>query len=124
MSFGYGISDLITTSTLAWRIYKTCKDLSDGFKSISSEVASLHVVLKEVEESLSVQRLNSAQGTQLRVLGEGCSNVLKDLKLLMEKYNSLGTKSQQTWDRMKWGWENTQFIRECAYIEYHYAQCF
>ena len=112
MSFGYGVSDIITTSALAWQIYRTCKDSSDDFKNISSEVASLHVVLKEVEDSLSSQSLNGGQEAQLIILNDGCSDVLKDLDKLLKKYHSLGTKSQRTWDRMKWDLEDTQAIRE------------
>lgn len=112
MSFGYGVSDLITTSTLAWRIYRTCKDSSDDFRAISSEVASLHIVLKEIEETLSDQSLTSGQETQLSVLTDGCSAVLDDLDKLLKKYHGLGTQSQRTWDRMKWGLEDIQAIRE------------
>lgn len=112
MSFGFGIGDFITISTLAWRTYKSCKDSSDNFNSISSEVASLHIVLKEVEESLSGQTLSGSQETQLRTLGNGCNDVLNDLNMLVEKYNSFGTNSQRTWDRVKWGREDIQSIRE------------
>ena len=89
-----------------------CKDSSNDFRNISSEVASLHVILKELEENLSDQSMNSHQQAQLNVLGDGCNEVLKDLDNLLKRYQRLGTKSQRTWDRMKWGLEDIQTIRD------------
>jgi hypothetical protein len=112
MSFGFSISDFVTISAFAWKIYKSCKDSSDGFKSISSDVAGLHIVLKETEENLSEQNLDADQERRLNDLCAGCNGVLKDLDSLLERYNSLGTKSQRTWDRMKWGLEDISDMRE------------
>ena len=42
---------------------------------------------------------------------EGCEKVLVDLQNLVEKYESLGTQSKRTWDRMRWGNEDVAEIR-------------
>lgn len=112
MSFGFSLSDFITVPTFAWNVYKACKDSSDDFKNISTEVVSLHIVLKETAEFLSQDTLNKDQETRLTSLGRGCYDVLKDLDDLLQRYNSLGTKSQRTWDRMRWGLEPISDLRE------------
>ena len=113
MSFGYSVSDLVSTSALAWKIYKACKDSPGEFKNISSEVISLHIVLKEVQDSLTCQHLNPRQEAQLASVGEGCNDVLKDLDKLLKKYGSLGTsKGSRVWDRMKWGFEDVKTMRD------------
>lgn len=113
MSFGYSVSDLVSTTALAWKIYKACKDSSSEFKNISSEVVTLHIVLKEVHDSLICQRLTQHQEAELESVGKGCNDVLKDLEKLLKKYGSVGTaKSLRVWDRMKWGLEDVKSMRD------------
>ena len=111
MSFGVGIGDIISVSTLAWKLFKSCKDAPGEFKNVASEVVSLHVVLKETEELIAEGNLSTHQATQLQHLTDGCQNVLQDLTGLLKKYQSLGTKSQRTWDRLKWGSEGIANVR-------------
>lgn len=93
MSYGYAVGDVIAVSTLAWKLYRVCKDSSNDFKSISGEVASLHVLLKDLEENISDQSMNTSQQAQLGVIGGGCTEVLNELDDLRKKYKRLGTKS-------------------------------
>ncbi|KAI9805505.1 MAG: hypothetical protein M1825_000756 [Sarcosagium campestre] len=113
MSFGFGVTDVITISRLAWKVYKTCKDSSDDFKRISTEVASLHVILKETEEFLGEKDngLTDARQERLQVLLESATDVLHDLDRLLVGYDSLGTHSQRTWDRLRWGLEDIADVR-------------
>ncbi|MCJ1463945.1 hypothetical protein MMC07_002555 [Pseudocyphellaria aurata] len=103
MSFGFSVGDFAALGQLAWRIYKACKDAPESFKNISQEVSSLHLVLKEVEETLSNSALSVPQQSRLESVGDGCRVVLQDLQFSLDKYNSLGTKSKRTWDRLGWG---------------------
>ncbi|KAK0513111.1 hypothetical protein JMJ35_004097 [Cladonia borealis] len=82
---GFGVGDFVAVSTLAWNVYKSCKAAPGSFINISNEVLSLYAVLKEADET--------------------------DLQALVDKYESLGTQSKRTWDRMKWGTENVTEIR-------------
>jgi hypothetical protein len=111
MSFGYGVGDLLAIGTLAWKVYKSCKGASESFRDISSEVLSLHVVVKEAEDIVFAQTLPLAKQEQLRVVGDGCRHVLEDLDNLVKKYQSLGTQSKRTWDRMRWGAEDISELR-------------
>lgn len=112
MSFGFSASDIVTISTLAWKTYKTCKGSSDEFKRIASEVASLHCVLKETEELLDEDSgLSPSRRARLTVILETSSEVLSDLSGQLTKYESLGTHSQRTWDRLRWGLEDVSDVR-------------
>lgn len=112
MSFGIGAGDIIQISTLAWNLYKNCKESSEEFKRISHEVASLHVVLKETEEFLEESKaLSPTRSQRLNTLVEGCKDILAELKRMLDSYESLGTQAQRTWDRMRWGLEDLSEVR-------------
>lgn len=111
MSFGYSISDVVFLSNLAWKTYNSCKEAPDSFANVRQETLSLHAVLKETEEVLSECNLTPAQQQRLHTLCDGCKSVLEDLDGLIQKYQNLGTNSQRTWDRLKWGMENTNDLR-------------
>lgn len=112
MSFGFGVTDILTVSSLAWTVYKTCKESSDDFKRVSTEVASLHVILKETEEFLREDNgLNETRRSRLAMLVELSTDVLNDLKRQLSGYERLGTHSQRTWDRLRWGLEDIADIR-------------
>jgi hypothetical protein len=53
MSFGFGVSDFVALGTLAWQVYRSCRDAPENFGNVSQDVLSLHAVLREVEEDLS-----------------------------------------------------------------------
>ena len=71
----------------------------------------MHAVLKEGEETLFTHPLPPARAERLSAIKDGCDRVLADLESLVQKYESLGTQSKRTWDRMKWGNEDIAEIR-------------
>ncbi|PGH33792.1 hypothetical protein GX50_03361 [[Emmonsia] crescens] len=129
MSFGYSVTDLISLTTLSWKLYKSCKSAPSSFASLSSEVLSLHAVLKEAEETLlpgsqshdGYATGNAPPGTpaalsptaqeNLRVIADGCNGVLVDLQSLIDRYESLGRKKSNAWGRVKWGAEDIAELR-------------
>ncbi|KLJ07148.1 hypothetical protein EMPG_17362 [Blastomyces silverae] len=130
MSFGYSVADLISLTTLSWKLYKSCKSAPSSFASLSSEVLSLHAVLREAEEALfpSGQSHDCTAGKiactcttpaalppsaqeNLRVIADGCNGVLVDLQSLIDRYESLGRKRSNTWGRVKWGAEDVGELR-------------
>jgi hypothetical protein len=111
MSFGYGVGDFIAVGALAWNVYKSCKEAPESYGRISLEVLSLHAVLKEAEETVFVQPLSPTKREHLKAVGDGCYCVLKDLDNLCQKYQSLGTQSKRTWDRMRLGTEDIAELR-------------
>jgi hypothetical protein len=102
MSFGFSVGDFIAVGSLAWKVYKSCKDAPESFKNISLEVLSLHAVLKETEETLLGHPLPPSKVAGLATVTNGCKDVLQNLESLIVKYESLGSNSRRTWDRMRW----------------------
>ena len=100
MSFGFSVGDFLAVAQLSWKIYKKCKDSPEDYVELSSEVGALHNVMKETEELFSQQDLTPQQANRLLACQQGCEKVLNDLDGLLVKYESLGTKSRRTFDRI------------------------
>jgi len=112
MNAGYGIGDIIAVSQLAWSVYTSCKEAPSNFGSISSEVHSLHIVLKKTEEVFLTRQLNGdTEG--LRELVIGCREVLTDLENLLAKFKRLGDgNSMVTLNRFRWSQGNVTALRD------------
>ena len=114
MSLGLGLCDFVAIPAYAWKVYKACKSSSEEFNNVATEVASLHIVLKETQDHISERGANVGpdREAQLTILGKGCQEVLQDLERLLIRYESLGTHTQRTWDRMRWGAEDIATARQ------------
>lgn len=103
MSFGLSASDLIALPNFAWQVYKKCRESSDDFSELSSEVASLHAVLTELNTLVRQCPLISQTSSKtLGIVLQGCHNVLKALEVQLAKYRSLGTNNKRMRDRTRW----------------------
>lgn len=111
MSFGFSVGDFLAVGQLSWKVYKKCKASSGSYLELSNEVGALHNVMKETEELFSQQDLTPPQENRLLACQQGCGDVLKDLDSLLIKYESLGTNSQRTFDRMGFGTQDMNEIR-------------
>lgn len=111
MSLGFGFGDFVATGSLCWTVYKKCKDSPTIYKELASEVGALYTIIKEIEELLSQQELDSQQKSKLEFSSRGCHSVLQDLDKLLSKYDSLGTNSHRTFDRTGFGLEDMNSIR-------------
>ncbi|TAQ83149.1 hypothetical protein B7494_g8527 [Chlorociboria aeruginascens] len=109
LSESFHLRDLIAVGQLAWTVYKSCRDAPESFGKISLEVSSLYAVLEHVKETFSGHQLSETERNRLRIITDGCNDVLRDLQSLIDKYQTLGTKSKRTWDRMRW---NSECISE------------
>ncbi|KFA71406.1 hypothetical protein S40288_04315 [Stachybotrys chartarum IBT 40288] len=112
MSLGVGVGDVILVSSLAWKLYKSCKDSSEEFQQVSMDLMSLHAVLRETEDYLQEHSdLPASRVNRLQILCSGCNPVLTELEALFNKYESLGTQQQRTWDRVRWGLKDLTDLR-------------
>jgi hypothetical protein len=112
MSFGIGIGDIAVVSGLAWRLVKACKESSEDFRRLSTELVSLHAVLLETKDYLEEHKdLGVSRRHRLEILCHGCSDALGVLEGLVNRYESLGTHAQRTWDRMRFGLKDLSDVR-------------
>jgi hypothetical protein len=94
MSFGYGISDFLALSKLAWDVVQNSSKACGAHAELTREAKSLHIVLQRVElevekpESL-LNRKDDNRREELVTLCSDCNGVLRVLQNLLEKYNAL-----------------------------------
>lgn len=110
MSFGASASDVLLCYQLAHKVWKGCREAPSDFKAVCTEVASLHLVLNEARET--AHDLSASKEEDLRQLINGCKSVLQELEELLQRYQSLGTQSRRTWDRIRWVKEPVEDIRQ------------
>ena len=55
---GVGVGDFVAVGTLAWNVYKAAKGAPEAFNQIHDDMLSLHVVLKEAEETVGKSPLD------------------------------------------------------------------
>ena len=137
--FGVGVGDVVVVATFAWNIYKACtfltyrfflsatnepfltamtgKDASGGFEEVAHEVVTLHTALKELEDETRnpesiLNRSGDDKKRELEEIVKNCRSVLQQLEKLLSKYKSLGTDRKRVWDRIKFGREGLQDLRE------------
>ena len=112
MSFGFGVGDVIQITEICWKVYKKCSESPGVYKQLAGEVSSLHSVLKETEELVGQQTLSKRQRDRLLPCQESCDKLLKELDVMISKYESLGTKSQRVFDRMGMANQDVPEIRQ------------
>ena len=105
MSFGLSASDFIALPSFAWQVYKSCRDSSGDFRELSSEVASLHAVLCEVNALVGQYSLREESIERVGLVLKGCRDVLKNIETQLARYKSLGTDKKRMRDRARWAME-------------------
>jgi hypothetical protein len=110
---GYSIGDIIASSKLAWELYCKFKNSTTDYRDISCELASVHLTLKETHQNLCHESssLTPDQELHLSTITNGCNDILRKLEAKWETYDSLGTRTQRTWDRLRFAKEDVTALR-------------
>lgn len=110
---GYSIGDIIASSKLAWELYCRFKNSTTDFHDISRELALVHLTLKETHQNLCHESssLTPDQELHLSTITNGCNDILRKLEAKWKTYDSLGTRSQRTWDRLRFAKEDVTALR-------------
>ncbi|KAF2260827.1 hypothetical protein CC78DRAFT_547160 [Lojkania enalia] len=113
MSLGIGAGDFIAIPALAWKIYRMCKDSSDEFRRIATQVESLHTALLETQDYLDDGiELSRSRKDRLTKLKASIMETLTELQALLDEYESKPTSWQRAWDSLRMGLENVSSIRD------------
>lgn len=105
------IGAVTSLCTLAWQVCKYCKNASGSFKGVSSELLSLHAVLRETNENLSRSSLSEARIARLTTVIHSCREVAKEVEVLVTKYKKLDNKTQRVWHNVGWHTEDLTELR-------------
>lgn len=110
MSFGYGIGDIITVTTLALKAVQNTRQACGQYDELTREVTSLHIVLSrlrhESETPLSLLlQLSDNEKLELSHVVNGCGEILKVLNAILEKYGTFSEDRSVTklWQRVRFG---------------------
>lgn len=109
---GVSVGDFFLVSKVAWQLYKSCKESPAEFSSLSADVVNLYNVLVETEDNVVQRSLRPDQQDRLRGITAACRELLAGLEKLLRRCDSLGPKTQRTWDRMRWCSEDISGIRD------------
>jgi hypothetical protein len=111
MSFGYGVGDIITVSTLAWKVIQRTRQALGQYNELTREVTSLHIVLKKLQAENTkpeswLHKIEDSERQDLESIVNGCSHVLQDLDQLLDKYGALRSDQSSVtklWQRVRFG---------------------
>ena len=84
---------------------------SESFKQVQNELGSLLAVLETTEDNSNELRFDADHHPHLCTLSQNCHQVLQDLQRLKARFDSMGTKTQPTWERMGMGTDDLEDIR-------------
>ncbi|KAH8784532.1 hypothetical protein F5882DRAFT_404444 [Hyaloscypha sp. PMI_1271] len=113
MSFGYALGDFVLLTQLAWDVVQNSRKACGAHDELTSEVASLHIVLRRLE--IEVSKPNSIltrsedsldRREELAQLSGDCKRVLRVLHGILEKYNALSEEKRSVtklWKRVQFG---------------------
>ncbi|KAH8769741.1 hypothetical protein BGZ57DRAFT_733128, partial [Hyaloscypha finlandica] len=113
MSFGYALGDFVLLTQLAWDVVQNSRKACGVHDELTSEVASLHIVLRRLE--IEVSKPNSIltrsedsldRREELAQLSGDCKRVLRVLHGILEKYNALSEEKRSVtklWKRVQFG---------------------
>ena len=90
------------------------KDAPPSFSGLSDEALSLHIVLKNAQETLFARPLSGDRQAGLAAVLTGCQNVLSRLEDVVERYESRGIRGRRVWDPLPWDMEEVASTRASA----------
>jgi hypothetical protein len=111
MSFGYGVGDIITVTTLALKAIQNTRQACGQYDELTREVTSLHIVLSRLQHeaenpSSLLLHLSVDEKEELNHILKSCDEILKILNAILEKYGTLGDggrSATKLWQRVRFG---------------------
>jgi hypothetical protein len=109
------VSPAIDTITeirpIARPLYQSFFTSSGYFKQVQNELGSLLTILETTEETTKSQYINTSRHPQLCDISQNCYQVLDDLQQLKDHFDSVGTQTQKTWERLNLRADDLESIR-------------
>lgn len=111
MSFGYSMSDFILCIQLAHKVLHEYRQAPQDCQAATTDVAGLQLVLSNVRDAVNGSGLSQDKQQDLQMLLSGCSDTLKELLQVLERFKSLATSSHRRWEKMRWDKDRVERIR-------------
>ncbi len=116
MSFGFAVSDFVAVGELPWRIYRSCKGLTEEFHEISREALTVHTVVKELQDEADdtnsvLYRRGTPRKQELLLLIRNLKSALLEVDIMVEKYQGLARRERRIWNQLKFATEDLGQVR-------------
>jgi hypothetical protein len=114
MNRGVSAKDLISISRLAWTVYERCRDSSEEFQRISTDIKLMHANINEAQLLLEEYQweLSPKRRENLQTILNACTESLDELDDHVCKYDRLATPSQRVYDRFRYGLKDVSAIKD------------
>ncbi|KAH0551354.1 hypothetical protein GP486_007431 [Trichoglossum hirsutum] len=112
MSFGFGISDIITLSTLAKRAVDKYRNAPAEYQALKAEVSKLYTALSDISGVL--EHLNGGHTVYMGESLENCEKLLKEIEKFLDKHEAMKkTSKTAVQERVKWMMsEQDEFVKK------------
>ena len=94
------IDNITEIRPIARSLYQSFFTSSEYFKQVQNELGSLLAILENTEMNARSHGIDTNCHPQLCDISQNCYRVLGDLQSLKEHFDSVGTQTQCTWERM------------------------
>jgi len=116
MSFGFAVGDSIAVGELSWRIYRSCKGLTEEFHEISREALTVHTVVKELQDEADnmnsvLNRRGTPRKQELLLLIRNLKSALLEVDIIVQKYQGLARRERRIWNQLKFATEDLGQVR-------------
>ena len=111
MSSGYSVGDFILCIQLAQKVLHEYRQAPQEFQAANTDIASLQLVLNNVRDAINGYELSQDKQQDLQKLLSGCSDTLKELLQVLERFKSLATSSHRRWEKFRWDEDRVERIR-------------
>ncbi|KUJ21457.1 uncharacterized protein LY89DRAFT_610019, partial [Mollisia scopiformis] len=113
MSFGFGVGDFITVSTLTLKLYRSFKGAPGEFQELSRQLESLHIVLADLNDQIhNPNSLLNLDGTtrhaELNTIHDNLVQTMEELEDIHERHQRMG---RIAWSRFKLGLRDLATLR-------------
>jgi hypothetical protein len=107
-----GASDILTVCLLAFQVYKKCKESSEQFRRIDTELGNLRNTLDEVRDAFEEnQPLDPKRQERVDRGIREAEVCLLDVQKLLDSYESMYTQRKRMYDRAKFAIEDIKDLR-------------
>ena len=109
---GVSIGDIISLAQVAAGICDTYRKSPERYRSISSDVNNLAMVLRRVGEASQRSRMTAEQEKDLQSLIDQAKSTLEELKKRLQEVKVLETASRLSWERLRWDSKDFDSMRQ------------
>ena len=112
MSFGFSVGDIAAAIVTVKDVYEAYKNSPKDYKDFSTVARQLCDVLEKARELCDNTHWSSADKARMNSYIQDLTDISKDLRTIVKKYESLASGSGRTRDRIRWPPQEVIILRQ------------